>query len=71
MALTAAVMTVMTLLDGSAAVVGAALSFLWYWRMAFRAFGGITGDTAGWFLQICELFQVAGMAVAGKAGLGL
>ena len=50
------------------AVLAAALSFLWYRRMAFRAFGGITGDTAGWFLQICELFQVAGMAVAGKAG---
>ena len=66
--LTVLVMVGMTLLDGYAAVLAAALSFLWYRRMAFRAFGGITGDTAGWFLQICELFQVAGMAVAGKAG---
>lgn len=62
------VMAGMVLLDGYAAVLAAALSFLWYRRMAFRAFGGITGDTAGWFLQICELFQVLGMAVALKAG---
>lgn len=66
--LTVLVMAGMTLLDGYAAVLAAALSFAWYHHMAFRAFGGITGDTAGWFLQICELFQVLGMAAALKAG---
>ena len=29
--------------------------FAWYLRMAVREFGGITGDLAGWFLQVCEL----------------
>lgn len=37
---------------------------LWYGVMARRQFGGITGDLAGWFLQMCEclmaLFVVIG-----------
>ncbi|MFQ9509589.1 MAG: adenosylcobinamide-GDP ribazoletransferase [Lachnospiraceae bacterium] len=36
--------------------------FLYYRNMAKKNFGGITGDLAGWFLQVCELF-IAGMAV--------
>lgn len=62
------VMAGMTLLDGEIAVLSAALAFLWYRLMAFHAFGGITGDTEGWFVQICELFQVLGMAIALKVG---
>lgn len=30
-------------------------SFWYYRRMAYHVFGGITGDLAGYFLQICEL----------------
>lgn len=33
----------------------ALLIFLWYRSMSYRKFGGITGDLAGFFLQICEL----------------
>lgn len=29
--------------------------FFWYLRMAKKEFGGITGDLAGFFLQVCEL----------------
>ena len=29
--------------------------FAWYHRMALRRFGGVTGDLAGWFLQVSEL----------------
>lgn len=32
--------------------------FLYFRRMAMREFGGITGDLAGWFLQICELISL-------------
>ncbi|WP_328587243.1 adenosylcobinamide-GDP ribazoletransferase [Clostridium sp. Marseille-P2415] len=35
----------------------------YYYTMAKREFGGITGDLAGYFLQICELALVAGLAV--------
>lgn len=44
---------------GAAQLLAAVLVFLWYRRMAYRIFGGITGDLAGWFLQVCELVQLA------------
>lgn len=40
---------------GSAALVGAGISFVFYYRIANQKFGGITGDLAGFFLQVCEL----------------
>ena len=42
---------VMALLASAAAAV----SFAVYYAISIKNFGGITGDTAGWFLQICEL----------------
>lgn len=29
--------------------------FLYYRIMSYKEFGGITGDLAGYFLQVCEL----------------
>lgn len=49
-----------------AAVVVFFISFFVYWYyyyMAKREFGGITGDLAGYFLQILELALVMGLAV--------
>lgn len=40
---------------GAAALAGAGLTFLWYYRMAMKNFGGINGDLAGCFLSVCEL----------------
>lgn len=40
---------------GGLCILAAGLVFVWYYRMAVREFGGITGDLAGYFLQICEL----------------
>lgn len=37
--------------------------YIWYYTMAKREFGGITGDLAGYFLQMCELALVAGLAI--------
>ena len=48
-----------------AAGAGAAAAFLWYRRMALREFGGITGDLAGYFLQMAELFMIGAAALAG------
>ena len=36
-------------------IVPAGLVFLYYRKMSYSEFGGITGDLAGWFLQMCEL----------------
>lgn len=40
---------------GICALVGAAGTFIWYYRMAMKNFGGINGDLAGCFLSVCEL----------------
>lgn len=45
---------------GTGAVVFAAASVLMYRRIAMKQFGGATGDTAGFFLQICELMCAGG-----------
>ena len=38
--------------------------FAWYYVKTKRAFGGITGDTAGWFVQLAELCALAALAAA-------
>lgn len=42
---------------------GSVLSLGYYRVMAYRQFGGVTGDLAGYFLQVCELSMLAGMVV--------
>lgn len=41
--------------SGIGAVLGGFAAFAYYRFFSYRRFGGITGDLAGWFLQICEL----------------
>ena len=51
-------------LTGGIAAVSAAVSFLWYKQFSYREFGGITGDTAGWFVVVCETMTAAFTAAA-------
>ena len=44
------------------AVVGLAV-FFYYYQFSRKQFGGITGDLAGYFLQLCELFMLAVLAL--------
>lgn len=44
---------------GAAALLGAVLTFFYYRHVAYRELGGITGDTAGYFLTLCEGVMVA------------
>lgn len=48
---------------GTAALLAAVLCFLYYRHMAYKKFGGITGDLAGWFLQISELCMIIAIIV--------
>lgn len=48
---------------GAVILVLCAAIFYCYRRMAVREFGGITGDLAGFFLQICELTCLAVSAI--------
>jgi len=54
------------LLTGVLCLGGCALVLLCYRRMAMKYFGGVTGDLAGWFLQITELTLAALILVGGK-----
>lgn len=51
---------------GAAAAVGAVLTYFWYRTLALREFGGVTGDLAGFFLQLCELACLLGLVLVQK-----
>ena len=48
---------------------GQVLVFVWYYWFSQKKFGGITGDVAGFYLQVCEMVSlwilVIGMKVIG------
>ena len=44
----------------------AAACFAYYRHMAYKNFGGVTGDLAGWFVQITELVLSAVIVLGGK-----
>lgn len=55
---------------GAVCLLSGAAVFVYYRSMSYRVFGGITGDLAGYFLQLCELLVLIAAVVAGKlAGL--
>ena len=48
-------MMLVSLSAGAAVTAAVLLAVLYYRCISYREFGGITGDLAGWFLQMCEL----------------
>jgi len=59
--LASSAMIVLSGLAGAAGVVLAVVSLFLYRNMAIRKFGGVTGDTTGYFIQLCELAILAGV----------
>lgn len=53
---------------GAACLAAGGFVFAYYRHMSYRIFGGITGDLAGYFLQLCELFLLICAVLAGKIG---
>lgn len=51
---------------GSIVVVVSLIVFAYYYRTCKKIFGGVTGDLAGFFLQIYELAILAALMVTGK-----
>ena len=47
-------------------VAAAALCCAYYRHMAYKQFGGVTGDLAGWFLQVTELALTAAIILGGR-----
>ena len=60
-AATAILMTLLNPLYASVDFGLALLTFWWYRSMAYDKFGGITGDLAGCFTQVCELVTALGV----------
>lgn len=52
---------------GAVCLIAGMAVFIHYRRMSYRVFGGITGDLAGYFLQLCELAVLIAAVFAGKA----
>lgn len=55
-------------LYGLVVIVLGGVVFVYYRHMAYKTFGGITGDLAGYFLQLCELVILMGVMLAQSAG---
>lgn len=51
-----------------ACLAAALLCFAYYRHMAYKNFGGVTGDLAGWFVQTTELVLSAVIVLGGKIG---
>ena len=49
-----------------ACLIGAGIAFLISLSIAFRHFGGVTEDTAGFFIQICEVLMPLAALIAYK-----
>lgn len=50
---------------GAALLAGGGICFYWYYKMALKEFGGITGDVAGYFVQCCELVLLLLISITG------
>lgn len=64
-AVTAIWMLIWHPVSGAAVIVCAAGAFGYYAWMSKRQFGGMTGDLAGYFLQVCELAMLTGVVLVG------
>lgn len=50
------------LIKGSIAIVLSLVIFIYYKYMSKKQFGGVTGDLAGWFLQVSQISILGAMA---------
>lgn len=62
----AVIMCYLEPLYGSVGVLGAAISFAYYYYTSRKHFGGITGAVAAYFVQVCELIIPCVVLVAWK-----
>lgn len=60
-----ALMIIISKQYGVAAIIASLLSFLYFKKKSYKEFGGITGDTAGFFVTVCEAAVAVAVAIAG------
>lgn len=54
---------------GTLTFASALVVFIYYCQMAYRTFGGTTGDLSGYFLSICEVTMTLALAITTRGGL--
>lgn len=62
----AAVLLYLSLPYGIIILIAGTAVFIYYRLMSYKEFGGITGDLAGFFLQLCELTILIFVVLTGK-----
>lgn len=62
----AAALMLYRLLGAVCLAAGALLAMCWYWQLSKRQFGGITGDLAGWYLQVSECVMAVTVLIGDK-----
>ena len=62
-ALCAVVMDLYNIYAGTGALIGAVVAWHTYHAICFRRFGGITGDTSGFFVQYLEIVILFGIVI--------
>ncbi len=63
----ACAMLIINMVCGITTLIGCGVFCLYYKNFAYKKFGGITGDTAGWFLQVCELVILGAAVISNLA----
>lgn len=58
-AVSAITMIILYPLHGIACITASGIVLLYCKRIAYKEFGGYTGDICGWFLQLCEIVFIA------------
>ncbi|MEA5049851.1 MAG: adenosylcobinamide-GDP ribazoletransferase [Oscillospiraceae bacterium] len=64
-----AAMVLLFPLPGAAALAACALCTVYMYFMSKKEFGGMSGDLAGWLIQVGELAMLAAFLLAGKAAV--
>lgn len=60
------VMILLSPFIGGTVLLGLILLFLYYRFVLRKRFGGITGDTCGWLIQMCELITLIIVVIGGR-----
>lgn len=56
---------------GAGGIIGGLSAFAYYRSFSYKRFGGITGDLAGYFLQICEITSLICIVSSEKIAIAL
>lgn len=50
-------------------IIAALFSFVYYYYRSKKELGGVTGDTSGYFILLCEACMIIAASIVGKAGI--